>query len=290
MAEMALDPSKGYVALPLDILDLELSPGAFRTLVEFCRMADREGFCWPSLSQLGDRLGRSRAAISGYVAELREIGVLETIRQRTANGFNARLKFRVTFWAEWRAKFSKTGKSTERRVKPAERSIEDTNHNHKNHTPVDSGENKDLVTEWRGTVGQAPYPDLSRSPDPALIERTEQAVAKPVISADIKSELSQIYARKKIPIADAILSEQAKTLGGVSPEGLRKAFADIWQSHWRRPPMDRQFAEIAAAARNADPALSELALLRSYLRRYELAQRRLRPVSRYRTVTPETAV
>ena len=77
-ASMCLDPSRGFVALPLDVLEIEMSPGAFRTLVELCRMADSDGVCWASLEQIGTRLSRSRAAISGYVAELHELALIET--------------------------------------------------------------------------------------------------------------------------------------------------------------------------------------------------------------------
>ncbi|WP_366513900.1 helix-turn-helix domain-containing protein [Planktotalea sp.] len=52
------DPGKGFVALPCEIMDIDLTPGAFRLLVELCRMANRTGECWPSLGQLSDRIGR----------------------------------------------------------------------------------------------------------------------------------------------------------------------------------------------------------------------------------------
>ena len=91
---MALDPARGFVALPLDVLEIEMSPGAFRTLVEFCRMANSDGVCWPSLDQLGRPPGplprRRSAATSPSCATL---GLIETETQRTANGFNYRLRY-----------------------------------------------------------------------------------------------------------------------------------------------------------------------------------------------------
>ncbi|MDC0136765.1 winged helix-turn-helix domain-containing protein, partial [Sulfitobacter sp.] len=57
----------------------------------------------PPFAQLGRRLGRSRASVSAYIAELREAGVLTTQEQKMANGYNYRLRYTVTFWKEWRA-------------------------------------------------------------------------------------------------------------------------------------------------------------------------------------------
>ena len=296
---MTLDPGRGYVALPLDILDLDLSPGAFRALVEFCRMADRDGWCWPSLAQLSERMGRSRAAISGYVAELREVGVLETLQQRTANGFNARLKFRVTFWQAWRSRFS-SGQKAERRVNPAERSIEDTNHSHQNHdsapaAPVAEVVRKpcddfgDLIAAWRRTVGDAPYPTLRRMPEPDLLRRTRAALTGPDRQEDIAGTLRALYDERKVKIAPPDLLSQSAALTGVSARGLRIAFRAIWQPHWRRPPLPRQLDAIAAAARQADPGAGAAQLLRSYLRRHDLARKRLQPSPRCRTFNETTA-
>ena len=110
------DPNKGFVAFPVAVFDLELTPGAFRTLAELCRMANAEGQCWPSLAQVGRKLGRSRAAISGYIAELRDVGVITTEEQKMANGYNYRLRYTVTFWKEWRAGLGKSRKRAERTV------------------------------------------------------------------------------------------------------------------------------------------------------------------------------
>ena len=82
--QISFNRDKGFVALPVGVLDMDLSPGAFRTLVELCRMANMEGYCWPSLTQLSDRLGRSKSAISGYLKELRGVGLVATEEQRTA--------------------------------------------------------------------------------------------------------------------------------------------------------------------------------------------------------------
>lgn len=100
------DPRSGYVALPSALLDLDLAPGPFRLLTELCRMANKAGECWPSFGQLSARIGRSKAAISGYLEALREASLVETQKQKMANGYNYRLKFRVVFWPQWRKELS----------------------------------------------------------------------------------------------------------------------------------------------------------------------------------------
>ena len=41
-----IDPARGFVALPAQILDLEISPGAFRVLTHLCNLADVSGWSW----------------------------------------------------------------------------------------------------------------------------------------------------------------------------------------------------------------------------------------------------
>jgi hypothetical protein len=281
MPEMTLDPRRGYVALPLDVLELDLSPGAFRTLVEFCRMADREGWCWPSLAQLGEKLGRSRAAISGYVSELRESGLVETLRQKTANGFNYRLRFRVTFWADWRARFGgarSPEREAERRVKPAERKVE-INHIHKNQSPSDSVGRSglaEIAAKWRDRVGRTPYPGFDAPPAPQLLQETRLAIAgHSFISADMKTVIARFLQEKGVPCPDPVLSELAVLACETDPAALRTCLAKAWKPHWKRPPSPALFARIADDARALCPAPMLVALLKSYLRRAELAQRNL---------------
>jgi len=104
------DPRKGFIALPMSVFDLNLTPGTFRNLAELCRMANAEGQCWPSLAQLGDRLGRSRATISGYIAKLRAAELIETETQKMANGYNYRLRYSVVVWKAWRKQLSRNAR------------------------------------------------------------------------------------------------------------------------------------------------------------------------------------
>jgi len=170
------DPNQGFVAFPVALFDLNLSPGAFRTLAELCRMANKSGQCWPSLAQLGQRLGRSRASISAYIAELREAEVLGTEEQKMANGYNYRLRYTVLFWKEWRASLGQKDKATrpainahnpERRVQPTERPLRTKNHIHQKQQSQD--QSCDLVSEWKALFAKAPYPAFEQAPSPALL-------------------------------------------------------------------------------------------------------------------------
>ncbi|NNE53729.1 MAG: hypothetical protein HKN30_15160 [Sulfitobacter sp.] len=134
-------------------------------------MANRERQCWPSLRQLGDRLGRSRAAVSGYIAELREAELIETETQRMANGYNYRLRYRVTFWKNWRGQL---GQKEERRVQPTERPLETQKHIHENHPSP-----RDLTLDWAKAVGRAPYPEFTTWPTEDLLEKTRQRLENP---------------------------------------------------------------------------------------------------------------
>jgi biotin operon repressor len=150
---IVFDRRKGFVALPVQVLEMELTPGAFRLLAELCRMANLDGFCWPSLGQLGERLGRSKAAISGYVTDLREAGLISTETQTTANGYNYRLRYCVVFWKAWRASLSgqtgpavevKDSEPVERSVQPVERHRGSKNHIQINHDQSVDDEYEDL--------------------------------------------------------------------------------------------------------------------------------------------------
>ena len=176
------DPANGFVALPSDVMDIEMSPGAFRLLVELCRMANRSGECWPSLAQLSDRIGRSKAAISGYIKELREIELLQTASQKMANGYNYRLKYCVKFWQSWRAQLAqptqkKVAQKTERSVQPSERRVNSKNNIHKNNSPetktAEITKLESVFLEWTKLSKAAPFPSFNDTVPVELIEETK---------------------------------------------------------------------------------------------------------------------
>lgn len=287
------DPDRGFVAFPVALFDLDLSPGAFRTLAELCRMANTSGQCWPSLAQLGRRLGRSRASISAYIVELRNAGVLSTEEQKMANGYNYRLRYTVTFWKEWRAGLGKAQTSKprikslekpERRVQPAERPLRTKNHIHINQQG--SEELKEILMQWKGCVGQAPYPAFTSWPSNQLLESTKKMTAAkpkevPIISADIEAALGDFIVERNLVGDSATLALQVAPLltCAATLQFLMSELEAQWQPHWRKAP---NLYQISRIVKGLPPIHSEGAqhkLLKSYLQRWKLHLRSLPSVA-----------
>ncbi len=246
-------------------------------------MANTSGQCWPSLAQLGRKLGRSRASISAYIAELRGAGVLRTEEQKMANGYNYHLCYTVMFWKEWcaglgqdRALPQKTEvKNTERRVQPTVRRLRTKNHIHKNQQQLVNS--KDLVSEWKVAVSSAPYPEFTREPDLELLTKTESAVhdmkeRRRPISADIEKCLIEFAAAKNIAgdmaelateIAPLITSETHLTQ-------VIDSLIDQWQLHWRNVPNTYQLTRIVKELPPLTDPQTKQKLLKSYLQRWKL--------------------
>lgn len=105
----------GFVRVPKSWVALDVSPGARVLLFHFCAAANAAGESWYKFAQLTDIVGRSKAAISGYLAELREAGVVETEQQRTANGYHAHLLVRLVAWSDLLAEWSAMADAARRR-------------------------------------------------------------------------------------------------------------------------------------------------------------------------------
>ena len=268
--KLETDPKKGFIALPMSVFELDLTPGAFRTLAELCRMANADGQCWPSLAQLGDRLGRSRAAVSGYISELRDEGLIETETQKMANGYNYRLRYRVVFWAAWRKQLSQ---KTERSVKPAERPLRTKNQNHSNQSPAEAVMD-DLVLSWKRCVGRAPYPAFDTWPSEELLEKSRSVEQRPaIISADIIRSFTAFLEEKGI--SEALLSADARTWLGKHinhPKQVNafiQALNDLWKPHWAKPPSLPQLKRLARSLPPQNTPAAQAKLLASYVKRWE---------------------
>lgn len=277
------DPNKGFVAFPVALFDLNLTPGAFRTLAELCRMANASGQCWPSLAQLGRRLGRSRASVSAYIAELREAGVLTTQEQKMANGYNYRLRYTVTFWKEWRAGLGAEQKTTpnptpakpERCVQPDVRPLKTKNHIHKKQRLVSNPSN--LTKVWREAVGNAPYPDFTYWPDEETIEKTRAVIEAPqavdkIISEDINIALTDFATRRGIAgdFGEASILLTPLIPSKATLDALIHALDYTWQAHWKNAPNCFQLTRILKELPPSTDAATQQKLLKSYLRRWKL--------------------
>lgn len=290
------DPAKGYVALPCDVMDIEMSPGAFRLLTELCRMANRAGECWPSLGQLSEKIGRSKAAISGYIAELREIELLQTTRQKMANGYNYRLKYCVTFWQDWRAQLSaprknKPQQKPKRSVQPDECRVNSKNHNHKTQTPSPTKTPKALTpklvsvfSKWSDLAKAAPFPSFNAAVDDDLIRQTQLLVATesstPLPKDAIKRRLTQLWESHSVKASKQEIDTQTLDLlkKNITSQGLQcfeATVTTVWQSHWRKAPNAVQFASLLAQSQSANRAEGMIRVLKQYLRRWEIVQNKL---------------
>ncbi|MEN8891550.1 helix-turn-helix domain-containing protein [Planktotalea arctica] len=290
------DPARGYVALPSDIMDIEMSPGAFRLLVELCRMANRTGECWPSLGQLSVRIGRSKAAISGYITELRALELVQTLSQRMANGYNYRLKYCVTFWKDWRANLTTQPipapiQKDECGVQPTECRVNSKNHIHKKQKPSKKletiSETPELVsvfTKWSDLAKAAPFPDFNAPVPCALLEKTRNIVSSrlpsPLEKKVIEASLTTLWASLRVFCDPNELKVQSITLAksGITETGLSafvKTVRAAWQPHWRKPPSTPQFDELRTAAGASNRSEAMHRVLKQYLHRWELSQKKL---------------
>lgn len=280
------DRQKGFVALPVEILEIEMSPGAFRLLADLCRMANQDGYCWPSLAQLSEKIGRSKSTLSGYIAELREAGLVTTEDQRTSNGYNYRLKYCVTFWQAWRKSLTgKTVQKTERSVQPVERIRDSKKQSHVNHCKTKiSLETKSILAEWSACFKNAPYPQVKRLPSSTLVTRTKKMLnarlSTEVISLDIEKELRHFWASAGVAIDEKSLLFQANRIAeaGFSVENLDELCSYIrkrWQSYWKKMPTDEQFEKFVKSS-SVSTQRQQQKVLSAYLRRWEKAQFSLR--------------
>jgi hypothetical protein len=282
----SFDRAKGFVALPVEVLEIDLSPGAFRLLVELCRMANADGYCWPSLDQLRDRMGRSKAAISGYVKALRDADLVTTETQKTANGYNYRLKYRVTFWQDWRASLTGTvSQKSERRVQPSER-IKTQNQNHLNQVSDPVVCDLDIILKkWARCFKGAPYPLTSKQPTSDLLDETKAILEnRPdpnVISAEISAGLSNFWSTLRVETAASEQEKQTKIVLGKCLtirefEGFLARLKQLWKPHWRKAPTTEQFMSLAKKAEDTTQK-QRRTLLQSYQNRWDVLQNSLRP-------------
>ena len=263
------DPSGGFVALPPALFDLDLTPGAFRTLAELCRMADRDGWCWPSLAQLASRIGRGRATVSGYVEELRRAGLAETETQRTATGHNYRLRYRVVFWSAWRKALSERRGAADARSAPsAERRVRSAERKESNQIQInqESAPAADLVSRWLGCAGRAAYPAFDRAPTADLLAATERACdAPPPDPARYRDALARFLSSRGLDACAESLSRALSSRVDLPPEDLVARIAAAWKPHWRKAPTAAQILRLAGPGNGAT---SRQQLLRSFLNRW----------------------
>lgn len=267
---LEIDPSKGFVAIPAQILDLEISPGAFRALIHLCNLADETGFCWPSLEQLGESMGRSKAAVSGYIQNLREAGVIQTFTQKMASGYNYRLKVKVLFWADWvktrSRKKIKPVQEGECSVHHVDRPATQKNKTYKTQTTpagLPTGEVKSIYERWRHLTHGVPFGQFRAQPDNKLIKDTQRLISiyrpddKPDVTA-VTSQLRSLWQRLSVTASEADIAEQSYAIlkSGITKKGvacLVAKFLETWKPFWKKPPTPLQFEAMISNAKSEHP-------------------------------------
>ena len=77
--------------------DHRLGDAAYRVLACLGTYADKDGWCWPSMQTLADRLGITRQAVQRSIRQLAEIGYLEVEPRRRPDGSQDRNRYRLLF-------------------------------------------------------------------------------------------------------------------------------------------------------------------------------------------------
>ncbi|WP_236638571.1 helix-turn-helix domain-containing protein [Mangrovicoccus ximenensis] len=289
--------------MPRAWLQLAISPQAKTLLLAFCGFADAKGESWHSYEELGRLLNRSKSSISAYVAELREHGLIDCIRQTYGNGYNYRLRVVVSGWQEmcsrWSAMAAGSGKPSEPK---AERSVRDAerkdpkgpkNKIHKNntvkewspeleaewrqHRPSDS----DPVGVWHGTARTGLLQHVIAEAENMQVCLWDEAQARQQATA----ALGAFSARHGLaPEPEARLATAALLASHArSAEALAAAIAAldaIWQPHWKKLPLPRQLVNtVAAPAAAAMPGPADLKRIGRFRNRAWIAKQQLRKQS-----------
>lgn len=231
--------SGGYVAIPDEIMRAPMSDGAFRLLCILCSYADKNtGECFPRMSRLADDQGKSKAAISGYLRELRGLGLVET-RERYKRRGNCILNYLITFWSSWRERLrthtrsDKVGSNkaehnsalpvqeAECPIQQDERYINQTQDNQNTSTatpnfeadqdfadPIVSSVVDRILQNWKELVRGAPYPSFSASPSAELVQETRKIVQ------NLRSKTSGVDTVKRTDqVSSADMEELWKSVG-----------------------------------------------------------------------------
>jgi hypothetical protein len=79
------------------VKDKRISDSQFRTLAALGMYADEDGWCFPSLSTLGDDLSKSKQAVGRDTIALRKLGYLEVKARFDASGARRSSMYRLKF-------------------------------------------------------------------------------------------------------------------------------------------------------------------------------------------------
>lgn len=269
------DFAGGYVAIPDEIMRTPMSDGAFRLLCILCSYADKTtGECFPKMSRLASDQGKSKAAISGYLRELRSLDLVQT-RDRYKKRGNCILNYLITFWSSWREKLrTRSGqekpvskkaeqslnmpvRESERPVQPVERQYNQIQDNQNTTTPPtapkdDPGSHiledrvvSAIIENWKKLVRGAPYPSFARQPDPKLVTDTRtilENLKSETASVDASSgkvsipDIRALWGEVKVEISDDEATEHAKLINkkATQPRQAIGRLAKTLKTTWKK--------------------------------------------------------
>jgi len=78
--------------------DQRLSHPAYRVLACLGTYADKDGWCFPKASTIGERIGMARSTVAGHITDLVRLGYVELHRQKRQDGSTAPSKYRLIFY------------------------------------------------------------------------------------------------------------------------------------------------------------------------------------------------
>jgi hypothetical protein len=233
MQSASLCAEQGFVRTPKAWLRLPMSPGAARLIQIFCGYADDEGKSWYLYEELGEIMGRSKAAISGYVSELRQLGLIETVQKKFRNGYNAGLSVFIIGWRDmvqtWASMARKrASRSADADPTPASRA---TRTKSRNASPAPKQE----VVPVQTRVADADLPNLPSQAD-AAPNKMEDASPSAAANSDQQIECRVQNSEYKDPTGLINNIQSTKT-----PRGKpRVVWSDEDEREWRsiRPGED----------------------------------------------------
>jgi DNA-binding MarR family transcriptional regulator len=151
--------------------DERLGDAAYRLLACLGTYADKDGWCWPSMPTLADRLGITRQAVQRSIRQLAEIGYIEVEPRHRSDGSQDRNRYRLLFD---RALFEVRDKTAEKVGQPDV-----------------AGGQPDVAGPQRGRQG-----DRNVGDTPYIDERTQFNVS--VSSYELPADARSAQARKTV--------------------------------------------------------------------------------------------
>ncbi|GAD56936.1 helix-turn-helix domain-containing protein [Limimaricola cinnabarinus] len=258
-----MNPGRGFVALPNEIMDLKMSSGAFRLLTLLCSYANHKtGDCHTPHEELASRMGKSKPSITAYLKELRALGLVASFSKRGLFGGNGYQRHNVTFWKEWRTALRKAG--TERRQKKVDEQVADVqeaecgvqssereynNHIHSNHTTAPQP--LPQLVEMNEAPALRPDPCVS-----AVVEELRERWVELTRGASWSTHFNSMPSRDLVAKTEKLLADYAPVQAdtAISDVDIERRLRSIWRSLGVRENGEALQEQVELVSQNPAPA------------------------------------